>query len=113
MPEPNVMIDHFIEMDRQSIRFQMTIGVLMLLIGSSILVVAYAGAFSGGNVNMDIITKAAGVLINIFGLFPFNSSWSRWERIKTLEIIRDTPEALDPNSTKDLIIKLYAKFLGV
>jgi hypothetical protein len=104
-------VEHFIALDRQSIRLQLVAGALVFIIA---LLVAFGLArFIGATGGVDVITKGAGVFIGLVSLFPFNNCYARWERIKTLEAIKLHPDALDAHSTHDLVKKLYAKFLGV
>ena len=68
---------------------------------------------AAGGDTFDTISKGAGFVVGLIGLFPFNNCYARWERIKTLQAIKLHPEALDPDSEHELVRKLYAKFLGV
>jgi hypothetical protein len=115
MTDATFDVDHFIALDRLSIRLQLLAGLLLVLIGT----LAFWGgaklilAGSANSPNVDVITKGVGVVIDLVGLFPFNNCWARWERIKTLRAIKLNPGVLDPESVHELIRKLYAKFLGV
>jgi len=105
--------EHFIALDRQSIRVQLAAGAILLAIGGLGLLGAFSALVQPGAANIDMITKIAGVGVSLAGFFPFNNCWARWERIKTLRAIRRNPSALDPDSEHELVRKLYAKFLGV
>ena len=105
--------DHFIALDRQSIRLQLVAGALLLLVGALGLFGPFTALVAPGAANIDLIAKGAGAVTSLIGLFPFSNCWSRWERIKTLRAIRLNPSSLDPNSEQELFRKLYAKFLGV
>ncbi|HWT97028.1 MAG TPA: hypothetical protein VN229_05415 [Terriglobales bacterium] len=122
-------VEHFITLDRQSIRLQFALGIILLSVGTLGIFGAFAhladpdpgvdlgigAANSAGNgfANFDTISKCVGLVINLAGLFPFNNCWSRWERIRTLRAIQHNPSILDTSVRNDLIRKLYAKFLGV
>lgn len=105
--------DHFIALDRQSIRFQLLAGTLLIIIGAVVIIGAFTTLGQGGGGNLEVITKSIGTLVSLGGLYPFSNSWSRWERIKTLQAMRLNPGALDPDSTHELFRKLYFKYLGV
>lgn len=105
--------DHFIALDRQSIRLQLVAGTLLVLVGALGLLGAFTAFVQSGAPNVDLIAKGVGVVTSLVGLFPFNNCWSRWERIKTLRSIRLNPTSLDPSTEQELLRKLYAKFLGV
>jgi len=112
-------VEHFIALDRQSIRIQFGLGIALLVVGTLGIFGAFAhladsGAGPGTSLaNFDLISKCVGLVINLAGLFPFNNCWSRWERIRTLRAIKLNPAMLDTSDRNDLIRKLYAKFLGV
>ena len=108
-----VDVDHFIELDRQSIRIHFMLGLALLVVGTLGISGAFSGLFSSGVPNFESISKGVGLVINLAGLFPFNNCWSRWERIKTLRAIKLNPSAMDADALNELIRKLYAKFLGV
>jgi hypothetical protein len=113
MADPTLDVDHFIELDRQAFRLQLGAGSVLLLIGM-LGVWGTLGTLVGvQGPNIDMITKGVGLVISLAGLFPFNSCWSRWERMKTLRAIKLNPALLDADSTHELVRKLYAKFLGV
>jgi len=113
MPTTTFDVRHFIALDRRSIRIQFGLGVALLIVGTLGIFGAFSEVAAPGIPNFETISKGVGLVINLAGLFPFNSCWSRWERIQTLRAIEANPEALDAESTNDLIRKLYAKFLGV
>ena len=105
--------EHFIALDRQSIRVQLAAGAVLLAVGALSLFGAFGGLVQPGAANIEMITKAAGGAISLAGLFPFNNCWARWERIKTLRAIRRNLSGLDPDILRVLLGQLYAKFLGV
>ncbi|WP_155888770.1 hypothetical protein [Inquilinus limosus] len=105
--------DHFIALDRQSIRLQLAAGVLLLCIGSLGVFGAFSSLIQPSPPNVEMIVQSIGAVVGVAGLFPFNNCWSRWERIKTLQAIRLNPSVLDKDSEQELLRKLYAKFLGV
>jgi hypothetical protein len=115
MTDATFDVDPFIAMDRQAIWLQFLAGLLLVAIGTVAFLggAQLVGAASANTPNVDVIAKGVGIVINLVGLFPFNNCWSRWERIKTLRAIKLNPGVLDPESVRDLIRKLYAKFLGV
>ena len=106
-------VDHFIELDRQSIRLQLVAGVLLFIVGTFGILGAFAKLVGAGAPNIEMITKGVGLVVDLVGLFPFNNCWSRWERIKTLRAIKLNPAVLDSETVHELVRKLYAKFLGV
>jgi hypothetical protein len=109
----NLDVGHFIELDRQSIRFQVVAGVVLLAAGGAVMVGGFGKLPSVGGYDLETITKAGGMLVSLVGLFPFNNCWSRWERIKMLRVLQQNPEALDTATRNELVKKLYSKFLGV
>jgi len=118
-PAATLDVEHFIALDRQSIRIQFGLGIALLIVGTLGIFGAFAHLADSGTgpatgfANFDIISKCVGLVINLAGLFPFNNCWSRWERIRTLRAIKLNPAMLDTSDRNDLIRKLYAKFLGV
>jgi len=122
-------VEHFITLDRQSIRLQFALGIALLIVGTLGIFGAFAhfanpdpgvdlgiGTGDGAGIgfaNFDVLSKCVGLVINLAGLFPFNNCWSRWERIRTLRAIQHNPAILDTSVRNDLVRKLYAKFLGV
>jgi hypothetical protein len=113
MPNGTIDVDHFIELDRQSIRIHFVLGLALLVVGTLGISGAFSGLISSGVPNFETISKGVGLVINLAGLFPFNNCWSRWERIKTLRAIKLNPSLMDSAALNELIRKLYAKFLGV
>jgi hypothetical protein len=105
--------DHFIALDRQSIRFQLVAGTLLIIIGALVIIGAFTAIAPSEGGNLEVITKSIGSLVSLAGLYPFSNCWSRWERIKTLQAMRLNPGALDPDSMHELVRKLYFKFVGV
>jgi|SRR4051812_12630539 hypothetical protein len=106
-------VGHFIELDRQSIRYQVVAGVVLLLAGAAVMLGGFGKPAPVGGYDLETITKAGGMLLSLVGLFPFNNCWSRWERIKMLRMMQQDPDALDSESRNELVKKLYSKFLGV
>ena len=106
-------VEHFIALDRQSIRLQLIVGVLLVVVGLFGVFGLFAKLATAGGDSFEMISKGAGFVVGLVGLFPFNNCYARWERIKTLQAIQLHPEALDPDSEHELVRKLYAKFLGV
>ena len=112
-PDKPLDVGHFIELDRQSIRYQVAAGVVLLLAGVGVMVSGFGKGPPVGGYDLETITKAGGALLSLVGLFPFNNCWSRWERIKTLRQMQKDPDALDAETRSELVKKLYSKFLGV
>ncbi len=106
-------VGHFIELDRQSIRYQIVAGVVLLLAGVAVMLGGLGKGPPVGGYDLETITKAGGMLVSLVGLFPFNNCWSRWERIRMLRQMQQNPDALDAETRNDLVKKLYSKFLGV
>jgi len=106
-------VGHFIELDRQSIRYQIVAGVVLLLAGAGVMVSGFGKGPPVGGYDLETVTKAGGALLSLVGLFPFNNCWSRWERIKTLRLMQTNPDAIDAETRSELVKKLYSKFLGV
>jgi hypothetical protein len=114
MPTENIFeVDHFIELDRQSIRFQLAAGLFLCAVGGAVMLVGFSPLAVVSLYNLETVTKAGGFLVSLVGLFPFNNCWSRWERIKTLRMIKHNPAVLDAETERELVRKLYQKFLGV
>jgi hypothetical protein len=115
MTDATFDVDPFIAMDRQAIRFQLLAGLLLVVFGAVAFLwgATLVVSASANTANVDMIAKGAGIVIELVGLFPFNNCWARWERIKTLRAIKLNPGVLDPESVRELVRKLYAKFLGV
>jgi hypothetical protein len=107
-------VEHFIALDRQSIRLQVIAGVVLVAIGIAVLLSSGAiTAVAGGGASLDIATKAAGFLNTLAGFYPFNGSWTTWQQMKTLEAMKANPQLLESEEGKALVNKLYQKFLGV
>jgi hypothetical protein len=106
-------VSHFIELDRQSIRYQVVAGIVLLAAGGAVMVGGFGKVPPVGGYDLETITKAGGMLVSLIGLFPFNNCWSRWERIKMLRLLQNDPDALDSDTRNELVKKLYSKFLGV
>jgi hypothetical protein len=111
--DKNLDVRHFIELDRQSIRYQVAAGVALLVAGGAVMVGGFGKLPPVGGYDLETITKAGGMLVSLIGLFPFNNCWSRWERIKMLRLMQQDPDALDSATRNELVKKLYSKFLGV
>lgn len=106
-------VEHFIVLDRQSIRFQIVAGIVLVVVGLFGFFGLFAKLIASGGDSFEMISKGVGLVVSLVGLFPFNNCYARWERIKTLQAIQLHPEALDAASAHELVRKLYAKFLGV
>jgi len=106
-------VGHFIELDRQSIRYQVVAGVVLLVAGVGVMVSGFGKGPPVGGYDLETISKASGILVSLIGLFPFNTCWSRWERIKMLRLMQKDPDALEAETRNELVKKLYSKFLGV
>ena len=113
MAAATINVDHFIELDRQSIRLQVIAGLLVVVLGILALSGMASKMISVGGPNVDLIDKGVGLVVTLTGIFPFNNCWSRWERIKTLQAIKLNPALLEPETLQKLLSQLYSKFLGV
>jgi hypothetical protein len=114
MTEPSTLhIDRFIKLDRDSIRVQLVVGLVLFVAGIIVMLAGFGKLVTAGSFSLDTITKVGGFLITLVGLFPFNNCCSRWERIKMLRAMKLDPQALDAATTEELVRKLYQKFLGV
>lgn len=106
-------VEHFIALDRQSIRIQLIVAAVIILVGIFGLSGLLAKLATGTADSFDTVSKGVGLVVTLLGFFPANNCWTRWERIKTLQAIQLHPGSLDPESEHELVRKLYAKFLGV
>ncbi len=106
-------VEHFIALDRQSIRIQLGIAAAIVVLGLFGIFGLFAKLATSGSGDFDTISKGVGLVVTLVGLFPANNCWTRWERIKTLRAIQLHPEMLDAATEQEFVRKLYAKFLGV
>lgn len=113
MADATLNVDHFIAMDKQSIRLQIAAGLPLLAIGGLGLAGTFTKLVEIGNPDVELIGKGVSLVVTLVGLFPFKACWERWQRVQTLEMIKADPAALDAEHTHELIYKLYQKFLGV
>jgi hypothetical protein len=113
MADATLNVDHFIAMDRQSIRLQIAAGLPLLAIGGLGLAGTFTKLVEAGNPDVELIGKGVSLIVTLIGLFPFKTCWERWQRVQMLEAIKADPAALDAEHTHELIYKLYQKLLGV
>jgi len=102
-------IDHFIAMDWQAIRLRLLLGAALIALGGLLAFGAVNALPIEGDKYMDFAGKAVGLITSLTGLYPFNDSWVRWERIKTLAAIRQQPGLLEQSFVEDMIKALYKK----
>jgi hypothetical protein len=105
-------IKYFIALDKRYVSIFLLVGLSLVIVG----VLGISGIFSLAvtinNETVNTAIKALGILVTLIGFFPFNSAYFRWERIQTLHAMERNP-TLDSENKKELLYKLYAKFLGV
>ena len=58
-------VGHFIELDRQSIRYQVVAGVVLIAAGAAVMVGSFGKVPPVGGYDLETITKAGGMLVSL------------------------------------------------
>lgn len=107
---PPPAIEVFTDTFRRAGRWYLSIGVIIVVIGISIIAVGLAGSADAANV-----VKLGGGLLSSSSLVPFKMGWYRFERISYLALLRarwaQVAEAGDPGGEIPELNKMYLKVI--
>ncbi|MHB8269858.1 hypothetical protein [Bradyrhizobium sp.] len=109
---PPPVIEDFTDTFKRSGRWYLSIGVIIVLIGISIIGVGLAGGVGADTANF---VKLGGGLLSSSSLVPFKMGWYRFERISYLALLRarwaQVAQAGDPGGEIPELNRMFLKVI--
>lgn len=98
-------VDHFIRMDWKAFWLYLGLGLLIFLGAAIVIDITFSAPVEG---TPDLVLKAAGFVVATPGLLSFEKCYARYERIRTLQVLRRECQELaaDPSAAQSSVARI-------